>query len=187
MSPILGIYASQISGHLSTNNFSSIATQTVGSGGASSITFSSIPSTYTHLQIRGIYRSNRASTADNVGIQFNGDTATNYSSHELYANGTSALVSSDVSVAQIYAARASAASIGANIFGGGVIDILDYANTNKYKTTRSLSGFDDNSTNGQVWFESGNWRNTAAINSITLFATNGNLTQYSSFALYGIL
>ena len=80
--PVLGIIASQISGHLfqPTGAYDSIATSTVGAGGAASIVFSSIPSTYTHLQIRGIVR---ISAIAEMRMQFNGDTATNYSWHEL--------------------------------------------------------------------------------------------------------
>ena len=180
MSPILGIYASQISGHLSTNNFSSIATVTVGSGGASSITFSSIPSTYTHLQIRGI--SQNSGTATNA-IQFNGDTASNYNSHYLYGDGSSA-ASGYLSSTYGYGFLSSF-STATNVFGGAVIDVLDYANTNKYKTYRSLTGADLNGS-GNMEFLSGAWRNTTAVTSITLAATTGNFSQYSSFALYGI-
>ena len=93
MSPILGIYASQITGHLFTpsNSYTSIATATVDSGGASSITFSSIPSTYTHLQIREISRGAAVQTSTNIQMQFNSDTGTNYSDTWLYGNGTSAV------------------------------------------------------------------------------------------------
>jgi hypothetical protein len=179
MSPILGIYASQISGHLSTNNFSSIATVTVGSGGASSVTFSSIPSTYTHLQIR-------CSVMGNTGIssfmQFNGDTGTNYVWHTVYGNGSTASSNSGTSQTGILA----------NGFNQGfsttyptvaVIDILDYANTNKYKVTRNLNGQDWNGS-GSIDLASGLWQNTAAINSITIYTSS--FTNYSSFALYGI-
>jgi hypothetical protein len=167
-------------------SYESISTTTVGAGGVSSVVFSSIPASYTHLQIRGIYRSSRASTRDNLALQFNTDTAANYSDHELYGTGSSALAAATTSATSAISGTTSAASIASNIFGSGVIDILDYANTNKYKTIRALSGFDDNSSSGQIWFFSGNWRSTSAITSITIFAQTGNLTQYSSFALYGI-
>jgi hypothetical protein len=71
-------------------------------------------------------------------------------------------------------------------FGAVVIDILDYANTNKYKTIRSLSGTSYNNNNGAVGLFSGSWRNTNAITAITLQASAANLAQYSQFALYGI-
>jgi hypothetical protein len=84
--PILGIMASQISGHLfaPSGAYDSIATTTLSSP-AASITFSSIPATYTHLQIRGIARSTAA--AGNVSIAYNSDTGSNYAGHDLYGDG----------------------------------------------------------------------------------------------------
>lgn len=73
----------------------------------------------------------------------------------------------------------------ANVFGAIVLDILDYADTNKYKTTRSLAGLDSNTAGGALQLASGSWRNTAAITSIT-FSSGTNFQQYSTLALYGI-
>jgi hypothetical protein len=179
MSPILGIYASQITGHLVTNNYSSIQTVTVGSGGASSITFSSIPSTYTHLQIRGIARD--ASGNNNGYIQFNGDTGSNYSYHYLVGGGSSASAGGAASATNSLVMQYNN---GSNMFGATILDILDYANTNKNKTVRSLNGWDQNGS-GSIFMWSGLWMNTSAISSITLTEA-GNFAQYSSFALYGV-
>jgi hypothetical protein len=76
----------------------------------------------------------------------------------------------------------------ASDFAVAVIDILDYANTNKYKTYRVLSGVDTNGTSpvGYVDFESALWLSTSAVNSITITLPSGNYAQYSQFALYGI-
>jgi hypothetical protein len=71
------------------------------------------------------------------------------------------------------------------IMGAGIIDILDYANTNKYKTARSLRGYDANGS-GNMSLISGLWMNTAAISNITLTARGGSVDQYTTFALYGI-
>jgi hypothetical protein len=80
----------------------------------------------------------------------------------------------------------SASTGGANVFGTFIIDILDYANTSKYKTQRGLGGADLNGS-GYISFNSGNWRNTNAITSISLTPLYGSqFAQYSSFALYGI-
>jgi hypothetical protein len=76
-------------------------------------------------------------------------------------------------------------SAGANIYGAGVIDILDYANTNKFKTVRSLTGTDLNGS-GQIILGSGLYQQTTAITSITLEANGVNWLTNSSFALYGI-
>ena len=186
MSPILGIYASQISGHLVTNNYSSIQTVTVGSGGASSITFSSIPSTYTHLQIRGIGRGTTSFSAGlSLYMQFNGDTGSNYVAHQLYGDGSTAGAQASTSRTNTGAFQVFAdSSAGSNVFGDVVADILDYSNTNKNKTVRVLGGFDNNG-NGRVSLNSSLWLNTNAISSIVI-TTDGNLVQYSSFALYGV-
>ena len=74
------------------------------------------------------------------------------------------------------------------MFSAGVLDILDYANVNKYTTTRVLSGFNTNgSANGTaVFLSSGLWMSTSAVTSITLTGRSTNIGQYSSFALYGI-
>ena len=189
MSPILGIYASQISGHLfaPSGAYDSIATTTVGSGGTSSVTFSSIPSTYTHLQIRWLAQSsNSATAADNLAFRFNSDTGANYTRHYIDGNGAVATAGANTGVTQAYALCAQTSPTYPSAFGGGVLDILDYTNTNKNTTTRALSGADFNGTGGLIMFTSGLWLNTAAITSINIRALAGNLTQYSQFALYGI-
>ena len=96
MSPILGIYASSMQPALNATSFESIATVNVGSGGASTVSFSSIPSTYKHLQVRLIARGDYPGNNDNIVMYFNSDSATtNYTDHRLrgdgasvYANGT---------------------------------------------------------------------------------------------------
>jgi hypothetical protein len=169
------------------SDYESIATVTVGSGGASSITFSSIPSTYTHLQIRGIYRSNYAGLADNLAVRFNSDTGANYAEHIVRGDGSIVTVYGDPNMTfWIATFDQPAATAGANVFGVDVIDILDYANTNKYKTARNLSGRDNNGDGG-VSLSSGLWQSTSAISTILLYPRYGTLMQqYSSFALYGI-
>jgi hypothetical protein len=184
MTPMLGIMASSISGSKAvTTAYESIATTTVGSGGTANITFSSIPATYKHLQIRGISRSNGA--ADNTVIQFNSDTANNYATHYLLGNGTTASAGAETTRARFYVDILASNASGA-MWSGDVIDILDYANTNKYKTVRALAGQDLNGS-GTVWLASGLWQSTAAITSIKIYLNGAvNLAQYSSFALYGI-
>jgi hypothetical protein len=166
-----------------TNSYESIATTTLSST-ATSVTFSSIPSTYTHLQLR---ISMLTSTAGQViSAQFNGDTAANYAWHALVGNGSAA------------SAHAGSSSSNFVVFGrlvgtsttnptGVIMDILDYANTNKYKTSRILGGIDNNGT-GEVNFDSALWQSTSAINSIYLSPFNGAIgfSANSSFALYGI-
>jgi hypothetical protein len=185
MSPILGIIASQNYPRV-TNSYESIATVTVGSGGSSSVTFSSIPSTYQHLQVRCLARSNRASTRDALSIRTNGNTA-DYSYHNLYGNGatvTSQFTDVEPEIAFNDIAGDSATS---GVFGAMIIDVLDYASTTKIKTIRGLGGSDNNGS-GIVALNSGAYyTNTNAITSITLLSYGGTaLNEYSSFALYGI-
>jgi hypothetical protein len=73
-----------------------------------------------------------------------------------------------------------------NIFGTAVFDLLDYANTNKFKTSRSLTGYDNNGA-GLLVLYSSLWRSTAAVNSITMFPNSSGLfQQYTKASLYGI-
>ncbi len=155
------------------------------------ITFSNIPQTYKHLQIRLSAREEGAASnaAQQMAFRFNGDSGDNYSLHRLFGNG--ATVSSDSytsSITSIRVAGLSGGSTTANVFSGGIVDVLDYFNTNKRKTVRSLAGADLNDTNGFIFFSSGCWENTAAITSLTITATSGaNFAANSMFALYGVL
>jgi hypothetical protein len=184
MSPILGTLASQFSGK-PFSSFDSIATATIGSGGQNTIEFTSIPQTYTHLQLRGMSRTPDAS---NLIIQFNADTSTNYSFHALYTNGTNTFYP-QATINSTFANFASSNYSGAasNLLAPSICDIFDYTNTNKFKTIRTLTGNDTNQTAGQgVTLQSGNWRSTSAITSIKIQGTSAPFSQYTTFALYGI-
>lgn len=183
--PILGIIASSITGNLVTNSYESIQTVTVGSGGTSSVTFSSIPSTYKHLQVRLFAKTNTAPNFyDTVVMRLNSDTASNYSYHfiEGYNSSISSQNATSMGFMQFYSIGGNANS---SMFGAQIIDLLDYQNTNKFKTLRQLGGFDGNTAGGSLYFSSGLWRSTSAITSIT-FSNSQTFSQYSSFALYGI-
>jgi hypothetical protein len=178
--PVLGIIASQISGHLfaPSGAYDSIATAT-GTGASGVITFSSIPSTYTHLQVRAITQSSQTY----LSYRFNGDTGSNYAYHYFESGSSTPSVGGGATQNLIYMFGSSSATT--SVSGVFVLDILDYTNTNKYKTTRSLSGNDANGA-GFVDFNSGLWQNTSAITSLTITAFSGNFSTNSSFALYGI-
>jgi hypothetical protein len=158
-----------------TNSYESIQTVTL-TGSQSSIDFTSIPSTYKHLQIRMSYRS---SLSDNSHIRFNGDTGSNYAWHELFGTGSSAGAGAGASATF---GKVGYAEVNPGV---AVIDILDYQNTSKYKTVRSLNGSDNNGS-GYILLRSSLWQSTTAISSINIFPASGTLSQYSSFALYGI-
>jgi len=163
-------------------DFESIASAS-GTGSSGVITFSSIPSTYMHLQIRSIGRCTAAT--DGILLQFNADTGANYSWHRLMGDGASPSAASSVSSSSIELPPNAYSGLGANIYGVVVLDILDYANTNKYKTTRVMGGYDNNGS-GYLMFNSGNWRSTSAITSLTLSTNSGSWEANSRFALYGI-
>lgn len=168
-------------------DYESIATVTVGSGGASTVEFTSIPSTYTHLQIRGIMRDARSGTVNDGWLRFNSDTGSNYSAHKLNGDGASATATgaaTKTNTEDLF--RFPTTSNTASVFGAVVIDILDYKDTNKYKTVRALSGYDANGS-GVVRFSSGLWQSTSAISSILIDSDGSvNWVEYTTFALYGI-
>jgi hypothetical protein len=177
MAPILGIFASSALAAANATSYESIATVTVGSGGASNIEFTSIPGTYTHLQIRGIARASGG--ANWFAVQLNGKAPTK--TPTLEGNG-SAVGADGHSIGQMVTSSQTA-----DCFSASVIDILDYANTNKNKTVRCLTGRDVNGSGGQINLCSEFLDSTSAITSIKLLPDiSNNFAQYSHFALYGI-
>jgi hypothetical protein len=167
--------------------FESIAT-TVLSSSTGTVTFSSIPQTYKHLQLRVIGKTDRALNRDSFRIRFNSDsTTTNYRSHFVYGNGASTASSDEGDTAGGVNYRLSGNSGATDIFGASIVDVLDYSNTNKYKTTRCLGGADFNGADGEMYLGSAVWLSSSAITSFTIVPNTGtNFLQYSHFALYGI-
>jgi hypothetical protein len=188
MSPILGILASA-NYPRSTNSYESIATVNLSSAGASSISFTSIPSTYQHLQLRLLLRGDSSAGFGNaVLMRFNGSSTGIYAYHTIQTlDGSTIYADYDFNRTNIVAMRMPSSFFASNIFAGGVIDILDYANTNKFKTTRTLGSFDTNGGTNTVNLSSGLWRSTAAINEITFTDDSAaGFSRYSHAALYGI-
>ena len=190
--PVLGIIASQISGHLfaPSGAYDSIATTTVGAVGAPSVTFSSIPSTYTHLQIRGIFRNTANVGGDAPSFRINSDTGSNYVEHYLNGSGSSPATAGYAAAANkaYFAVNSADASMTTGVYSAMVMDILDYANIYKNKTIRTLVGTDNNGS-GNVTLSSNLWLSTAAIDTFTIYPYNlgsNDWLQYTQFALYGI-
>ena len=181
LNSLIGIIAS--SGGGVANSYESIATVTVGSGGASAIDFNSIPSTYQHLQIRYLIKS--GSTNNDFSMGCNGSfSISNSSKHEIKGNGSSASANAQSGITYINWQDTTVSSLQSGQTAVGVIDILDYKDTNKTKTIRHLMGSDQNG-GGYVILASGMLNTTSAITSVNFF--NGyNWVQYSQFALYGI-
>lgn len=170
-------------------SFVSIATITAA-GGETSLSFTSIPGTYASLQIRALVRTLRAlDGTDSMLIRFNSDSGTNYSTHQLYGNGTSAGTYSSVSDSSAIIQNTATVmeSSLANTFAVNLINIHDYASTTKAKTMRAFCGAELNSTSTGVLMglASAAWYNTSAITSIT-FTNSFGFKAGSKFALYGI-
>jgi len=184
MSPILGSKGSLsasaygFTSSIALDSYDSIATL-AGTGASGTISFTSIPQTYTHLQLR-VYGGVATTATSSSNLQFNNDsTAANYATHFLYGNGASAAAGGGTSTLYgIYVNGISSAP------SATIIDILDYTNTNKNKVSRSLNGYDANGS-GVVNLLSGLWLSTAAITRLDIVAGQ-NWGTYSSFALYGI-
>ena len=175
MTPILGILASSMQGVA--GDYQSIQTITVGAGGVSSIEFTSIPSTYKHLQVRMMFTK---SANGYFYSYFNGDTSpSNYHSHYLEANGATVGAGANSDAAIGYFGSSSTVPIGC------VLDVLDYANTNKYKTSKTLTG-QYKGGGASIVFSSQLWETTTAINALKVIPASGTIGQYSSFALYGV-
>jgi hypothetical protein len=166
--------------------YESIATTTVGSGGQSTVTFSSIQTSWTHLQLRIFAKTNRALNRDGILITINSDSGNNYTAHGLYGDGANPFTDAGTARTSNIVYRASGNSGATDIFGTMIIDFLNYKDTNKYKTLRSLGGVDLNGS-GEVNFYSGLWLNSNAITSISLAPAVGtSFLQHSQFDLYGI-
>ena len=186
--PILGIIDSGKSGNLYAASFDSIATTTLSSP-TGTVTFSGIPQTYTHLQLRMVSRDTGSDVNGSpVYMYFNSDTnSNNYADHTMYGDGsTVTAIGYQNFGGWILLNRFTNPSYNASIFGALIVDILDYRNINKNKTVRSYGGYDVNGSGGRSYFTSGLWANTSAITSLTLNYNNAALATGSTYALYGI-
>ena len=170
-------------------SFESIATAT-GTGSSGVITFSGIPSTFKHLQIRGLARSTNTGTGSPIAmyLTLNGNsTSSDYITHALYGNGSSASANSTSGVGGIYLNDSVARNgVTSGLQGVSIIDLHDYSSSTKNKTIRALTGYDSNDTYGRIDLQSGLFINTAAVTSITLTSESLNWTTTTTFALYGI-
>jgi hypothetical protein len=158
-----------------------IASQVVGSGGASSITFSSIPQTFTDLKL---VMSGRNNSVVGTYMTFNGSSS-GYSERLLYGTG-SAANSTNTSGSYInWSFLSNVSSDTANTFSNSEFYIPNYTGSN-YKSVSSDSVTENNATAANIYVNAALWSNTAAITSITLTCNTAQFVQYSTFYLYGI-
>ena len=149
---------------------------TTASGSTSSVEFTNIPQTFTHLQIRLFAKTASTAAFDSIAMNING--ASGEARHDVYGTGASVGSSNAGTSLFVYVG-------GSAQFGVGIIDILDYTNTNKTKVSRSICGVDNNGS-GLVALTSGLKLSTTAISSLTFIAGVPNLAAGSRFDLYGI-
>lgn len=180
--PILGVIDS--SKLKSTTAFDSIQTYTPSGTGA--LTFSSIPQTYQHLQLRVIARDTSSGGPFGMYLVLNSDTGTNYNSPFIYgASNSTTATGFQLNYLYAYFGLWGSGAL-ANNFWASVTTFADYRNTNKNKSIGVFSAGDDNG-NGTSYMSmnGGTWNNTAAITSLTVYP-GSQWASGSSIALYGI-
>lgn len=157
-----------------------IATNTL-TADSSTVTFSSIPQGYTDLVI--ITSARCSSTANDIKLQFNGDSASNYSYTYLRGESGGANSSRGTSQGAMFLGY-SAMSTDTNIWSPSIININNYANTTTYKTVMSRTNIPSGTSN--VAATIGLWRSTSAVTSVTLFPGAFNFVSGSTFTIYGV-
>lgn len=185
--PILGTVASQFSGK-SFASFESIQTIYLASGNQLSLNFDSIPSTFTHLQIRGNLKSQRSSDYQStVRMRFNADGGNNY----IYTrwqgkNGTAnGFIAAGDSYLYMY--NMCNTDTGSTVMAPFVLDIYNYSSTSIYKTIQANSGVVYANTDSTACKTTGAWGSTSAINAISFSTDDGSqFSRYSRLGLYGI-
>ena len=154
-----------------------IATTTLGSAN-STITFSTIPATYTDLRLVLVFTTSISGA--NVFFRFNGDTGSNYSYTSIAGSGSTATSSRNTGANRIQTDTNSSTTIP----HFETVDVFSYAgSTNK---TALMTAQEDDNGSGYVTSAVGLWRNTAAITSMTAFCNGANFSIGTTATLYGI-
>lgn len=174
---IYSSYSSSVT-PISLGDYESIASTVVASGGQASINFTNIPSTYSHLQIRAF---TIGTTHAYFTIRANNDSSANYAWHQISGDGGNLSTAGAGNSSTMYCGQGSGSADHGAVT---IVDLLDYKNVNKYKTFRTMTGFDTNGGGG-IWYRSGLWMNTSAINSLSV-VSNNLFGQNSVISLYGI-
>lgn len=158
-----------------------------GTGSNSAITFSSIPQTYKHLQIR--YTGKHASSTRNLELRMNNVSGNFYFRKSMLGNGTaiSSTNSGTAATGSILLTDGLMSSSPSGAAAVGIIDIFDYQDTSKNTTIRANYGQVDTTNNVcRVNLTSGFWNNTAAATAISLQVPAGQFESNTRFSLYGI-
>lgn len=165
------------------NTYTLIASSTVGSGGATDITFSSIPQTYTDLLLKVSFRTTSGGANYTGEMTING-TTTGYTGKDITGTGAS-VTSNNRNYAFVYIGEINGGASTSNTFTNKEIYIPNYTSSN-YKSISIDSVFENNATTAYAQLEAILWSNTAAITSLKVFEETNSLAQYSSAYLYGI-
>jgi hypothetical protein len=184
MSPVLETFANaslrgfRAGGALAPGSYDLITT--IAGSGTNSITFSSIPNTYKHLQIRIIGRSSAGTPS--IGLRVNGDSGNNYAWHRMQTDGSS-ITANDRATSTSYGFLGFMnPSLSANGYTPFIVELPDYLSA-KNRTIRSMQGIQ----NANCGISGCLYMSTTAVSSITIFdAASGNFTTASRFSLYGI-
>jgi len=156
------------------------------SGAGAARTFTNIPQTFTHLQLRMYVRDTTAAAASTGFLRFNGVSSSgNYIDHFMSGNGSTTSAGSVGTTGYLTIGYCPAASATANSYGVFIVDIFDYTNTNKNKTVKTINGFDNNGS-GTVAEFSGLFLSTAAITSLQCGASTSSDDVATRIDLYGI-
>ena len=159
-----------------------ISSVTVGSGGAASMAFTSIPATYTDLVVKISGRTNHSGYADGMDLTFNSN-ASSYTYK--YFQGDGSTVSTGTGSAKVFG-RTNASTSTASTFGNTEVYISNYASSNN-KSFSIDSVVENNATSGDDWLAGNLWSNSAAITSISITPQVGTtFLEYSTAYLYGI-
>lgn len=161
--------------------YEAIATVTVGSGGAATIQFTSIPATFTDLLIKLSGRTTQASTADSIFFTFNSSTS-NFSSRILYGDG---YTNAGSFTQARWAGSQNGSTTTSNTFANVELYIPNYTSSN-YKSYSGDAVTENNASETYAYLGAGLWSDTSAISSITLTPNAGSFVQYSTATLYGI-
>ena len=178
-------YRSMLAGTVPSNEY--LISTTLLTQNEPSVTFSNLDQfagIYKHLQIVYSARSDASNTARPLVINFNGNTGTSYTAHDLFNNGSAVSSSANNGLAYSFFGYITAAGNISGNFGAGVSDILDAFSATKNKTFRTLSGM--TGTDGQIIINSGAFLNTSPISSLSIRSFSGNLATGSRFSLYGV-
>ena len=168
------------------------STVTVGAGGAASIDFTSIPSTYTDLLLKLSLRSSNADGfTGNATMRLNANSGANYSFRTLFAATASPASGNGSAGTSVTIGGTDGASLTANTFNNAEIYLPNYAGSNNKSFSVDTVSENNASTDYtyQLLLEAGLWSQTTAINQITIYSgTVGstNFLQYSTASLYGI-